>query len=99
LVNVLVGEIDARGRGAREETRPPLYHHFFETLGMVAARCTVLAHNVPTLRVMERDGWLLIDTQYKASATGGAPLEVRSYRLTHETWARKPGEKAARDGA
>jgi hypothetical protein len=99
MVNVLVGEVDARGRGAREETRPTLYRFFFETLGMEAARCTVLAHNVPTLRVMDRDGWMLTDTQYKASAAGGAPLEVRGYRLSRDTWARKTGEKAQAAGA
>lgn len=98
LVNVLVGEVAARGQGAREETREVLYRHFFETLGLNTARCTVLAHNAPILRVMDKGGWELIDTIYRAAVGGGAPLEVRTYRLTRETWARKAGEKAARNG-
>ncbi|MBI1214040.1 MAG: GNAT family N-acetyltransferase [Alphaproteobacteria bacterium] len=99
LVNVLVGEVAARGKGAREETREVLYRHFFEALGLQTARCTVLAHNAPILRVMDKGGWELTDTNYKAAAGGGAPLEIRSYRLSRETWARKAREKAARDGA
>lgn len=97
LVNVLVGEVAARGQGAREETREVLYQYFFETLGLNAARCTVLAHNAPILRVMDKGGWELIDTTYRGAVGGGAPLEVRSYRLTRDTWARKAGEKAARN--
>ena len=101
VVNVLVGEVTARGQGAREETRKVLYRHFFEVLGMNAARCMVLAHNAPILRVMEKGGWELVDTNYKAAVGGGAPLEVRTYRLTRETWAAgdaggRVGEKAAR---
>jgi RimJ/RimL family protein N-acetyltransferase len=99
LVNVLVGEVAARGHGARAETQGVLYRHFFDVLGMQAARCTVLAHNAPILRVMDKGGWDLVGTTFKAAVDGGAPLEVRSYRLTRETWARKAGETAPPDEA
>jgi RimJ/RimL family protein N-acetyltransferase len=96
VVNVLVGEVAARGKGAREETGEVMYRYFFEVLGMQAAVCTVLAHNAPILKVMSDNGWKLTDTTYKAATAGGAPVEVRSYRLSRETWARKAVEKAAR---
>ena len=96
IVNVLVGEVAARGKGAREETREVLYRHFFEVVGLQAASCTVLAHNAAILKVMSNGGWELTDTIYKAAADGGAPLEMRAFRLTRETWARKAGEKTAR---
>jgi RimJ/RimL family protein N-acetyltransferase len=96
VVNVLVGEVAARGQGAREETREVLYQHFFEVLGMQSARCTVLAHNAPILKVMDKEGWQLVDTTYRPSVGGGPQLELRSFRLTRDIWARKAGEKAAR---
>jgi RimJ/RimL family protein N-acetyltransferase len=96
VVNVLVGEVAARGKGAREETREVMYRHFFDVLGMQAARCTVLAHNAPILKVMNDGGWELTDTTFKADIAGGRPLELRHYRLSRAMWARKDGEKAAR---
>ena len=88
-VNVLVGEVQARGKGAREETRDVMYPYFFEVLEMKAARCSVLAHNAPTLKVMQRDGWELTGISFKAPVDGGVPFELRDYRLPRETWARK----------
>lgn len=96
VVNVLVGEVAARGQGARQETSDATYRYFFEVVGMNAATCTVLGHNAPILKVMNENGWQLTDTAYRADTGGGAPVEVRSFRLTRETWARKAGEKAAR---
>jgi [ribosomal protein S5]-alanine N-acetyltransferase len=87
VVNVLVGETQSRGKGARAETADALYDHFFATLGMTAARCTVLAHNAAVLKVMDARGWQLTGTSSKPAIDGGAPLELRNYRLARETWA------------
>lgn len=96
VVNVLVGEVAARGKGAREETSEATYRYFFDVVGLNAATCTVLGHNAPILKVMNENGWQLTGTTYRADTGGGAPVEVRSFRLTRETWARKAGEKAGR---
>jgi len=96
LVNVLTGEVDARGRGARAESQDALYRYFFDVLGMEAVRCTVFAHNAAILKVIDEGGWELTDTTYKPAVGGGAPIELRSFRLKRETWARKAGEKATR---
>ena len=90
-VNVLIGEVQARGKGAREETREVMYPYFFEVLEMKAARCSVLAHNTPTLRVMQADEWELTGISFKAAVEGGMPIELRDYRLPRETWARNFG--------
>jgi RimJ/RimL family protein N-acetyltransferase len=91
VVNVLVGEVQARGKGARGETRAVMYKYFFETLGLNAARCSVVAHNEPMLKVMRNGGWELTGTSYKPSASGAEPLEVLSYRLSREVWASRSG--------
>ena len=96
VVNVLVGEVNARGKGAREETSEATYRYFFDLVGLEAATCTVLGHNAPILKVMHNNGWQLTGSTYRADTSGGAPIEVRSFRLSRETWARKAGEKAAR---
>jgi hypothetical protein len=95
LANVLTGEVDARGRGARAETQEVMYRYYFDVLGMEAACCTVFAHNAAILKVTNGGGWELTDTTYKPAAGGGAPIELRSFRLQRETWARKAGEKSA----
>lgn len=85
-VNVLVGETDARRKGAREETRDPLYRHFFNVLGMKAARCSVAAHNASTLRVMQKFGWELTGISHKPAADGSYPVELRHFRLPRAQW-------------
>jgi len=84
MVNVLVGEIEARGKGARSETRDVLYHYFFEDLGLEVARVSVLATNAPVIRLVEAAGWTQIHSTFKAAASGGDRLEVREYQLTRD---------------
>jgi len=64
-----------------------------------AACCSVFAHNEAIMKVVREGGWQLTGTTYKDAAGGGGPLELRSFRLSRETWARKSGEKAARGNA
>lgn len=92
VVNVLVGETAARGKGARTETRDVIYNYLFEELRLETARCSILAHNTDVLRIMDENGWQHIDTSYKPSASGGAPVELRHFSLSREE--NRRGEQA-----
>jgi RimJ/RimL family protein N-acetyltransferase len=85
-VNVLVGETQARNKGARTETRNVLYQHFFEDRDLLAARCTILAHNEQVLRLMDRGGWVHEHTDFKPSVNGGPAVELRHFRMSRESW-------------
>jgi RimJ/RimL family protein N-acetyltransferase len=95
LVNVLVGEREARGKGARSESRDVMYRYFFEDMDMLAARCSVLSTNEPVLRIMDRNGWVRERTQMKPAASGQGFVELREFRLTRDVWRRKTAEQAA----
>ena len=84
MVNVLVGEIGARGKGARTETRDAIYHYMFEDLGLEIARVSILASNTPVIKLVEDVGWTLVHSTHKASAAGGERSEVREYQLTRD---------------
>ena len=84
IVNVLVGEVGARGKGARSETRDVIYHYLFEDLGLEIARISVLSTNTPVMRLVAEAGWTLIHSTYKASATGGPMIEAHEYQLTRD---------------
>ena len=95
LVNVLVGETEARNKGARSETGDAMYRYFFEEMGLGSARCSVLSTNEPILKVMRSDGWLHEHTSHKPAANGQVLVELRHFRLTREVWRRKEAEKKA----
>jgi len=99
VVNVLVGETAARGKGARTETRDVIYNYLFEELGLETARCTILAHNTDVLRIMDENGWQHIDTSYKPSVSGGAPVELRHFSLSREENRRGEQARALRNAA
>ncbi|MEQ1867680.1 MAG: GNAT family protein, partial [Micropepsaceae bacterium] len=86
LVNVLVGESEARNKGARGETRTVMYRYFFEELGLDAARCSVLSTNAPMLDVMKRNGWLHEHISRKPEANGQGDVELHHFRLTRDAW-------------
>lgn len=92
LINILVGDTAARGKGARAETRDALYKYLFEDLELETARCSVLAHNADVLRIMDENGWQHIHTWHKPSAAGGAFVEVRDFSLSRD--ANRRGEEA-----
>lgn len=89
LVNVLVGETGARNKGARGESRTVMYRYFFEDLGLHTARCTVLSHNEPILKVMHENGWILDRTERRPAAVSGGAVEVLHFRLPREIWRAK----------
>lgn len=84
MVNVLIGEVDARGKGARAETRDAIYHYMFEDLGLEIARVSILASNTPVIKLVEDVGWSLVHSTYKATASGSERTEVREYQLTRD---------------
>lgn len=97
LVNVLIGEADARGKGARHETRFAMHNFMFEELGMEAARCSILEDNAEMIRTVEKNGWVLQHTGDKPKASGEGAVRLREYRLTRATWRASQAAKAFRD--
>jgi RimJ/RimL family protein N-acetyltransferase len=93
LVNILIGERDARGKGARSETRTVIYRFFFEELGLDSARCSVVASNDAILRVMDRQGWVREHTSLKPAASGEGFVELHHFRLTRAVWRRTESER------
>ena len=93
LVNVLVGESEARNKGARTETRNATFRFFFEELGMQAGNCTVLATNEPMMRLMAPNGWIHEGTTRNPAADGRSTIEVHRFRLPREIWKRKEIER------
>jgi [ribosomal protein S5]-alanine N-acetyltransferase len=97
LVNMMIGEAEARHKGARHETRFAMHNFMFEELGMEAARCTVVAENKEMRGVLARNGWVQEKTSYKGRANGPGFVEILSFRMTRETWRATQAEKALRD--
>ena len=94
IVNVLIGEADARNKGARTESRDVMYRYFFETMGLACATCSVMATNAAVLKVMDDNGWILSGRAQKPAASGSGFVELRQFRLPREVWAQKEAEKA-----
>lgn len=94
LVNILIGETEARNKGARSETRTVMYRYFFEEMGLDAACCTVLATNTPILNVVKRNGWIHERSEHKPEASGQGTVEILQFRLPRDVWRRKEIENA-----
>jgi RimJ/RimL family protein N-acetyltransferase len=99
LVNMLIGEPDERGKGARKETRFAMHNFMFEDLGLEAARCTVVGDNAEMIGVLAANGWRYEDTKIKPRANGQGHVEIRQYRLTREAWRATQADRAKRDQA
>lgn len=93
LVNVLVGETQARGKGARSETADVLYRYFFEELGLESARCHVLESNDEIIGVMDRRGWSREHVDRLAAASGAGFVERQHFRLTRDAWRLREAKK------
>ena len=90
MINTLIGESDARHKGARSETRLPIHAYFLEELGLESSVCTVVEGH-PSLALMESWGWRTEHRSEKASASGGAPIGILHMRLTKSAWRRANG--------
>ncbi len=85
-VNVLVGERNARDKGARTQSRHVVYRYFFETRGLEVAYANVVATNETVLASMAKRGWLLERTSRKADANGAGMIELHHFRLPRDRW-------------
>jgi len=85
LINTLIGETDARRKGARGETRLPIHAYFMETMDLDHSVCTVVEGH-PTLALMASWGWVIDGRSENPSASGGAPVGILHMRLTKEAW-------------
>jgi RimJ/RimL family protein N-acetyltransferase len=92
LFNVLVGEHDARAKGALKETRDLIYEHFFNGRGMKAVRCTVVSTNEQMIAFLKRNHWVQAGASRREAASGGGTVEVLSFRLTRENWRKRFSE-------
>lgn len=94
LVNVLIGESEARNKGARTQTRTVMYRYFFEDMGLETARCTAVADNAQILKVLEQNGWIRERTEKKTAASGDGFIQLHHFRLPRSIWRRKEAERA-----
>ena len=85
-VNVLVGERNARDKGARTQSRNVVYRYFFETRGLETAYANVVATNEIVLAGMAKRGWILERTSRKAEANGAGIVDLHHFRLTRDRW-------------
>lgn len=93
LVNVLIGESEARNKGARTQTRTVMYRYFFEDMDLETARCTAVADNTQILKVLEQNGWIREHTEEKAAASGDGFVQLHHFRLPRNIWRRKEAER------
>lgn len=88
LVNVLIGDHGARGKGARTQSRAAVYRYFFEDLDLRLARATVVATNDVVLAGMAKRGWIADGPEFRARAAGPGNVEVRKFHLPRDVWRR-----------
>jgi RimJ/RimL family protein N-acetyltransferase len=99
VVNMLIGEPDARGKGARKETRFAMHNFMFEELDLNAACCTVVGENAEMIAVLAANGWQYEETHTKPRANGIGFVDIRHYRLTREAWRTTQAARAKREQA
>jgi RimJ/RimL family protein N-acetyltransferase len=88
LVNVLVGETDARGKGARTASREPVYRYFFEEMNLQTARAAIVGRNTSVLAGMSKRGWVETRVETRQSAAGDGTLNLHHFRLPRDVWQR-----------
>lgn len=88
LVNVLVGDKAARGKGARRQSRAAVYRYFFEVMNLATAHATVVADNTIVLAGMAKRGWIDDGVESRPSAAGPGQVEIRKFRLPRDVWQR-----------
>ena len=88
LVSVIVGEPDYRRKGILNELRVPFRDYFFETLGLKVMLCTVLSHNEPMIRYLEKTGWQLAKKieRHIQSRVSDAKYDLCFFSQTAEGW-------------
>ena len=88
LVSMIVGEPGYRHKGIMNELTVPFRDYFFETLGLKTMLGTVLSHNEPVIRYLEKTGLNLdkkIERHVK-SRTSEAMLDMCFFSQTAVVW-------------
>jgi RimJ/RimL family protein N-acetyltransferase len=98
LLNVLVSPDGGRNQGGLTETREPIYRHFFNELGLEAARLNVMASNTYVLGRLVRQAWKVEHRSHTRLAGTEALTEVVHLRMTKTVWADYMARLAAEAG-
>ena len=93
MINVMIGELDARNQGARSEARIAVHQHFMETFDLTHSICTVMEGH-PQLAQMVRWGWVVEGKTQRPSVRTGEQIVLLRMRLTREAWRRALNTKA-----
>lgn len=91
-LNTLIGETQARGRGANHESRYAMHNFVLEDLDLDCARATVVGENEYMFNLLTRTGWVHEHTSTKPRASGEGLVQLRHMRLTRDAW--RAGEAA-----
>jgi RimJ/RimL family protein N-acetyltransferase len=86
LLNTLIGEAGARGKGAQRETRYAMHNFVLEDLDLDSARASVVGENEYMLRTLSETGWVHEHTSVKPRANGKGFVELHHFRLTRDVW-------------
>jgi RimJ/RimL family protein N-acetyltransferase len=87
LLSVMSAPQYGRNQGALTETREPIYRHFFNVIGLEAARISVMASNTYVLERLKRQPWTLEHRSHtRAAGTQEALAEVCHFRMTKSAW-------------
>jgi RimJ/RimL family protein N-acetyltransferase len=86
LLNTLIGEAGARGKGAQRETRYAMHNFVLEDLDLDSACASVVGENEYMLRTLSETGWIHEHTSVKPRANGEGFVQLHHFRLTREVW-------------
>jgi len=86
ILNILIGEADARSKGAQHESRYAMHNFVFEDLDIQSLCSTVVATNTYMLDLLARTGWVCERKSAKQRASGDGTVELHHFRLTREAW-------------
>lgn len=94
LLNTLIGEASARGRGANHETRYAMHNFVFEQLDLSSAVAFVVDDNAYMMRLLSSTGWVLEHTAQKPRASGAGFVPLHQFRLSRDAWRATEAAKA-----
>ncbi len=89
VLNTLVGDVNARNKGAQHESRYAMHNFVFEDLGIQTLRAAVVSTNKYMLRLLVSTGWEFDRKSLKPQAGGNGTIELHQFHLTREAWRSK----------
>ena len=85
-LNIIIGDVGDRGKGAQRESRYPWYIFLFDECGVRSFVAYVVSENTYMLNHLKSVGWVHEGTSFKARATGPGLVELHHFRLTRGNW-------------